>query len=162
MCQTQRKRKKMPKKKLMKMSLSGFKNSAKGRKIMKIFYLKRVEDESGVSGTGRIAQGFIFDNGKVALTWLSEHPSVTVYDSIGEVHAIHGHGGKTEVIMEPDYKRAYNEMKSFVDNFKLEDVMKLNQQYVALKKRFMKFQESREYEILKELDLVDSDDKLYA
>jgi hypothetical protein len=41
---------------------------------MKIFYLKRVEDESGVSGTGRIAQGFIFDNGKVALTWLSEHP----------------------------------------------------------------------------------------
>jgi len=84
---------------------------------MKIFYLKRTEDESGVSGTGRIAQGFIFDNGKVALTWLSEHPSVTVYDSIGEVHAIHGHGGKTEVIMEPDYKRAFGEMKSFVDNF---------------------------------------------
>lgn len=91
---------------------------------MKIFYLKRTEDESGVSGTGRIAQGFIFDNGKVALTWLSEHPSVTVYDSIGEVHAIHGHGGKTEVIMEPDYKRAFGEMKSFVDNFKLEDIMK--------------------------------------
>ena len=91
---------------------------------MKIFYLKRTEDESGVSGTGRIAQGFIFDNGKVALTWLSEHPSVTVYDSIGEVRAIHGHGGKTEVIMEPDYKRAFGEMKSFVDNFKLEDIMK--------------------------------------
>ena len=29
---------------------------------MKIFYLKRTEDESGVSGTGRVAQGFIFDN----------------------------------------------------------------------------------------------------
>ena len=56
---------------------------------MKIFYLKRVEDESGVSGTGRIAQGAIFDNGKVALTWLSEHPSVTIYDSIGEVHPGH-------------------------------------------------------------------------
>jgi len=49
---------------------------------MKMFYLKRVEDESGVSGTGRIAQGFIFDNGKVALTWLSEHPSVTIYDKL--------------------------------------------------------------------------------
>ena len=47
---------------------------------MKMFYLKRGEDESGVSGTGRVAQGFIFDNGKVAVTWLSEHPSVTVYD----------------------------------------------------------------------------------
>ena len=92
--------------------------------LMKIFYLKRSEDESGVSGTGRIAQGFIFDNGKVALTWLSEHPSVTIYNSIGEVHAIHGHGGKTEVVMEPDYKRAYNEMKAFVDNFSLSDILK--------------------------------------
>ena len=32
---------------------------------MKVFYLNRVEDESGISGTGRVAQGFIFDNGKV-------------------------------------------------------------------------------------------------
>ena len=91
---------------------------------MKIFYLNRVEDESGISGTGRVAQGFIFDNGKVAVTWLSEHPSVTVYDNIGEVRAIHGHGGKTEVIMEPDYKRAYNEVASFVSNFNLMEIMK--------------------------------------
>lgn len=90
---------------------------------MKIFYLKRDEDESGISGTGRVAQGFIFDNGKVAVSWLSEHPSVTIYDNIGEVHAIHGHGGKTEVVMEPDYKRAFGELKSFVDNFKLSEVM---------------------------------------
>ena len=89
-----------------------------------MFYLKRVEDESGISGTGRVAQGFIFDNGKVAVTWLSEHPSVTVYDSIGEVTAIHGHAGKTEVVMEPDYKRAYGELKAFIDNFSLEDIMK--------------------------------------
>ena len=88
---------------------------------MKIFYLNRTEDESGVSGTGRIAQGFIFDNGKVCLTWLSEPPSVTIYDNIGEVHAIHGHQGKTEVVMEPDYKRAFNELKSFVDGFSLSD-----------------------------------------
>ena len=67
---------------------------------MKIFYLKREEDESGVSGTGRVAQGFVFDNGKVCVSWLSEHPSVTIYDNIGEVHAIHGHGGKTTVEFE--------------------------------------------------------------
>lgn len=90
---------------------------------MKIFYLNRTEDESGISGTGRVAQGFVFDNGKVAVTWLSEHPSVTVYDSIGEVHAIHGHGGKTEVIMEPDYKKAFGEIKSFIDNFNLSDTV---------------------------------------
>ena len=89
---------------------------------MKIFYLKRTEDESGVSGTGRVAQGFIFDNGKVAVTWLSDHPTVTIYDNIGEVHAIHGHGGKTEVVMEPDYKKAFGELKSFVDNFNLPEI----------------------------------------
>ena len=93
-------------------------------KGMKIFYLKREEDESGISGTGRVAQGFVFDNGKVAVTWLSEHPSVTIYDNIGEVHAIHGHGGKTSVEFEPDYKRACNEMKSFIDNFSLPDLAK--------------------------------------
>jgi hypothetical protein len=91
-------------------------------KKMKIFYLKREEDESGVSGTGRVAQGFVFDNGKVAVTWLSEHPSVTIYDNIGEVHAIHGHGGKTVVEFEPDYKRAAGELKSFIENFSLSGV----------------------------------------
>ena len=91
---------------------------------MKVFYLNRTEDESGVSGTGRVAQGFIFDNGKVCVSWLSDHPSVTVYDSIGEVHAIHGHGGKTEVIMEPDYKKACGELKSFVENFDLSEITK--------------------------------------
>ena len=91
---------------------------------MKIFYLRREEDESGISGTGRVAQGFVFDNGKVAVTWLSEHPSVTIYDNIGEVHAIHGHGGKTAIEFEPDYKRACNEMKSFIENFSLPDLAK--------------------------------------
>ena len=90
---------------------------------MKIFYLNRTEDESGVSGTGRVAQGFIFDNGKVCVTWLSEHPSVTIYDNIGEVHAIHGHQGKTQVVMEPDFKRAFNELKSFVESFSLADTI---------------------------------------
>lgn len=80
-----------------------------------MFYLVRKEDESGVSGTGRVAQGFVFDNGKVTVTWLSEHPSTTVYDNIGEVRAIHGHEGKTEVVFDPDWKRAFNELKSAIE-----------------------------------------------
>lgn len=88
---------------------------------MKCFYLWRVEDESGVSGTGRVAQGFIADNGRVSLFWLSEHPSVTIYDNIGEVKAIHGHSGKTEVRMEPDYRRAFNELKSALSEVTLKD-----------------------------------------
>ena len=42
--------------------------------------------------------------------------------NIGEVHAIHGHGGKTQVEVEPDYKKACNELKSFIDNFSLNEV----------------------------------------
>ena len=104
------------------MITNGFKKKDLRKQKMKIFYLKRTEDESGVSGTGRVAQGFVFDNGKVAVSWLSEHPSVTVYDSIGEVHAIHGHGGKTEVLMEPEFKKAFGELKSFIDNFNLNEI----------------------------------------
>ena len=89
----------------------------------KPFYLVRLEDASGVSGTGRVAQGCVFDNGKVALTWLSDHPSVTVYDNIGEVRAIHGHEGKTELQMEPDWKRIANELKSAVLSFSLPGVL---------------------------------------
>jgi len=65
---------------------------------MKLFELRRTEDESGISGTGTVAQGVIFDNGWCALTWLTEHTSVAFYTSIAEVIAIHGHGGKTEVV----------------------------------------------------------------
>ena len=65
---------------------------------MKLFELRRTEDESGVSGTGTVAQGVIFDNGWCALTWLTEHTSVAFYTSIEEVVAIHGHGGKTKVV----------------------------------------------------------------
>ena len=37
------------------------------------------------------------------------------------MRAIHGHAGKTELIMEPDYKRAFGELKSFIDSFSLID-----------------------------------------
>lgn len=69
---------------------------------MKQFYLLRLEDESGVSGTGRVAEGVIFSNGKCALNWLTEYESQAIYPSIDELEAIHGHGGKTKVVYEGD------------------------------------------------------------
>ena len=65
---------------------------------MKLFELRRKEDATGVSGTGTVAQGIIFDNGKVSLCWLTQYTSVAVYDSIEEVIKIHGHEGKTRVV----------------------------------------------------------------
>lgn len=64
---------------------------------MKTFYLLRDEDESGVSGTGIVAEGVMFSDGKCVLSWLSEMSSKNVYDSIHHVRSIHGHGGKTTV-----------------------------------------------------------------
>ena len=65
------------------------------------FHLNRREDVTGVSGTGRVAEGVIFSNGKVALTWLTEHSSVAIYDSIDEVRAIHLHHGATDLVLSP-------------------------------------------------------------
>lgn len=69
---------------------------------MILFELVRDEDESGVSGVGTVAQGVIFDSGKCALTWLTEYTSTAMYDSIGDVVAIHGHHGKTRVVQFAD------------------------------------------------------------
>ena len=64
---------------------------------MRRFRLVRQEDVSGVSGTGSVAEGVAFSSGKVALHWCGGISSVTVYDSIEEVEAIHGHEGRTVV-----------------------------------------------------------------
>lgn len=65
---------------------------------MRRFHLQRDVDETGVSGTGKIAEGVMFSNGWVALTWLTEHTSVVFYPSIIDVEFIHGHGGLTRIV----------------------------------------------------------------
>ena len=70
---------------------------------MRLFELHREVDETGISGTGKVAQGVIFDNGQCALTWLTKHTSVAVYPDIETVVAIHGHDGKTRVLQVCDY-----------------------------------------------------------
>jgi len=65
---------------------------------MKPFWLQRVEDDSGVSGVGLVAEGVIFSNGWCALTWLTELTSVAFYRNVEDVEAIHGHDGKTKIV----------------------------------------------------------------
>lgn len=69
---------------------------------MKRFELHRDEDSSGVSGTGRVAEGVIFSNGKVALTWLTKYSSVSIYDDIEAAIHNHGHAGKTRFVFLDD------------------------------------------------------------
>ena len=65
--------------------------------MMRRFILLRVEDESGVSGTGKVAEGCQFSNGLCALTWCKDLTSMTWCTSIEDVEAIHSHGGRTRI-----------------------------------------------------------------
>lgn len=67
---------------------------------MRRFYLHRQEDVTGVSGTGRVAEGVVFSTGWVALTWLTAVNSLVFYPSIENVEKIHGHGGQTLIVWE--------------------------------------------------------------
>lgn len=62
------------------------------------FVLNRIEDETGTSGTGVVAEGIQFSSGWVAMTWLSHHQCVNIYHSIETVKSLHGHNGKTKVV----------------------------------------------------------------
>lgn len=65
---------------------------------MKCFNLIRLEDESGVSGEGVVAEGVVFTAGHVVITWLSDVHSITYYNSQADMEEIHGHGGRTQIV----------------------------------------------------------------
>ena len=66
---------------------------------IKEFFLKRIEDETGISGTGVVARGVVLPSGSVVLEWSTFHSSICIYKNINDVEAIHGHNGKTLVVM---------------------------------------------------------------
>lgn len=67
---------------------------------MRTFVLQRNVDETGVSGTGVVAEGVEFTDGIVALRWLGGFPTSVVFHDRGmeAVEAVHGHGGKTQIL----------------------------------------------------------------
>jgi len=67
---------------------------------VRTFHLNRVVDETGVSGTGRVAQGVVFDDGTCVLRWLTATPGTTVFASLEALTAVHGHDGKTQVVYD--------------------------------------------------------------
>jgi hypothetical protein len=65
----------------------------------RFFVLFRNEDVSGVSGTGVVAEGCVFSNGRVALQWRSNGlESIAIHESIESLEQIHGHGGRTHIM----------------------------------------------------------------
>lgn len=65
---------------------------------MRTFVLIRDQDVSGISGTGKVAEGVEFSDGSVVMRWVVGHyMTTTMHDSIESVEAIHGHDGKTRI-----------------------------------------------------------------
>lgn len=70
--------------------------------MARLFILYRVQDVSGVSGTGVVAEGVEFSDGTCVCRWTTETATTTVYDSIADVEYIHGHDGATKIIFEDE------------------------------------------------------------
>lgn len=65
---------------------------------MRRFKLNRIEDVSGVSGLGTIAEGIEWSNGKCSINWLTPYECIAYYGTIKALEAVHGHGGSTEIV----------------------------------------------------------------
>lgn len=65
---------------------------------IRVGVILRHEDESGISGTGVVAEWVEYSDGEVVVHWTSHTPSTNHYRNFKQVEAIHGHGGKTELV----------------------------------------------------------------
>jgi len=68
--------------------------------MVRNFVLERDEDETGISGTGVVAEGVEFSDGQIAMNWIvGDFRSVVIWSQgISAVEAIHGHSGKTRIV----------------------------------------------------------------
>ena len=55
----------------------------------RMFHMIREEDESGVSGTGKVGTGAIFADGTVAFRWDGEKASTNIYNNMDNFEAVH-------------------------------------------------------------------------
>lgn len=68
------------------------------------FVLVRTVDHNGQSGTGIIADGVVFPDGRVNIRWRSGVSGVSQtenWDELSHAMRIHGHGGDTVAVMIP-------------------------------------------------------------
>jgi hypothetical protein len=64
---------------------------------MRRFVLDRTVDVSGISGTGIVAEGVRFSDGRCVIRWVVGLQSTAIYDCMEDLLAIHGHNGSTQL-----------------------------------------------------------------
>jgi hypothetical protein len=64
------------------------------------FALDRIEDETGISGTGVVAWAVNLHENGVFLLWDTDHTPATIawYPNLDAINDIHGHEGKTRLV----------------------------------------------------------------
>ena len=77
---------------------------------MRRFVLNRIEDVHSFSGTGRVAEGVRFSDGKVAIRWLTNIASTVIWDSVEDALTVHGHDGKTVLLWVDDADTPKNQI----------------------------------------------------
>jgi 8-oxo-dGTP pyrophosphatase MutT (NUDIX family) len=75
-------------------------------KVGRRFYLLRIKDISGVSGTGIVGVGIEFPDGKCVLQWQTDTSTVNNYESMNDLIAVHGHGGHSKVIYVDELEKS--------------------------------------------------------
>ena len=69
--------------------------------MLRRFHFDRIEDASGVSGCGKVAEGCLFtDTGEAVVHWLGEHGSINVYHCLNDIIFVHGHEGRTIIVFD--------------------------------------------------------------
>ncbi len=70
------------------------------------FKLVREEDITGISGTGIVAEGCYFyalkSHPVVVIQWNTEYATTCWFNSLEDLDRIHGHDGRTKIIMDAD------------------------------------------------------------
>ena len=61
-----------------------------------------MEDETGKSGVGIVAEGVVYTDGTTVLRWMSATPSTLIFSSQEQMEKIHGHDGKTTIIWKDE------------------------------------------------------------
>jgi hypothetical protein len=65
---------------------------------MRLFVLVRDQDVSGFSGTGVVAEGVEFGDGRVAMRWTTNGVhSLVLHASLDELLKVHGHNGASRI-----------------------------------------------------------------
>lgn len=64
------------------------------------FHPQRTTDITGVSGTGRVANGVLWPDGTASVRWVGERPSTVTWDRLADAEHVHGHGGHTRIVWD--------------------------------------------------------------